>query len=129
MGAINYFITNRAPRPMPEWFQARWGQSLHIGGNLCPRIGNKYWTGLEEDIQRALRESWTQGTEPLVILIYLHECGNVTRVDITASRVRYSEPIEWKEIPHVRAHEAWDSCVGRPWPDERRILPPLSTAS
>ena len=125
MGAINYFVTNRSPHPLPEWFRDRWGQSLYLGGNLCPKFGTKYWSNLEEDIQRALRESWTNGLEPLVTLVYLHECGNVTRVDISVNSIHYSEPIEWREIPHTRAHEAWDSCAGRPWPEERRTSLPL----
>jgi hypothetical protein len=80
MGTVNYFVTDWMPHPLKD----RWDTRALFGHfTMGSRLGLKYFAELEEDIQRVLRESWTEYPNRQVTLIYLHECGNVTRADIS----------------------------------------------
>src|SRR5689334_15328263 len=120
MGATTLFVAGHTNFCAPDWLMERWKEWVSFGGAIASRHGLKYWREFEMDLQRALKESWRAGSEPYVTLIYLHECGNVTRADVGIDEIRYSEPDGWHEVPHVPPHEAWDPCVDRPWPPKER---------
>ena len=120
MSATTQFTSQTTNFLAPDWFRERWETSVSFGEAITSRFGCKSWREFESDLQRAMKESWVVGSEPRVILIYVHECGNVTRADVGIDEIRYSEPDAWQEVSQVPPHEAWDRCVDRPWPAKTR---------
>src|SRR5436190_12529819 len=109
MGFRSTFITEDYGLALPQWFIDKWGDSAHFGETkngdrlvtVLP-ISSKYeaktygiWGDLPEDIQRVMQEDKTWGSDTRdmdIVLIYLHECGGITRVEIHKDRILYSEP-------------------------------------
>jgi hypothetical protein len=120
MATTTQFTSQKINFVAPDWFRQRWEKGVSFGEAISSRYGGKSWSEFEQDLQRAMKDSWTVGSSPRVILMYLHECGNVTRADVTIEEIRYSEPDAWHEVSSVPAHEAWDRCVERPWPTKTR---------
>ena len=56
------------------------------------------------DIQKVLNQSDLDK----IILILLHECGGITRLQIEKNSIKANEPINWKEVTHVNH----DYCYG-----------------
>ena len=43
-----------------------------------------------------------------MVLVLLHECGGITRIQISATDIKASEPIGWQEVDRVEH----DYCYG-----------------
>ena len=55
---------------------------------------------LVDDMQRAIQ--WEDEHDDFSIrIVYLHECGGITRARITRDVIQYTEPIEWHETDGI----------------------------
>lgn len=64
-------------------------------------------TKVFKDLQAQLTPD-TEHYKPSIVLVLLHECGGLTRVEITNSYIKASEPTEWEEVESV----GHDYCYG-----------------
>ena len=100
----------------PEWFVSKWQDAVHFGaGNRLPlssKIGAKahgYWSMFEQDLQKAY--PWEENpSSSFITLVYLHECGGLTRVEIGAEQIRYHDPTGWRKTYQNMAHDWGDRC-------------------
>jgi hypothetical protein len=57
------------------------------------------WETLHEDIQRAI--DWGEFLGLKFILVYLHECGGITRCQIEKDSIKWTEPETWRATEGV----------------------------
>lgn len=132
MGFRSTFVTDDPHLPFPPWFVEKWAPYVHFGeGNGLPLASKceakiyQTWYDLEADIGRVLAEQNKadigQQMNPLgrVVLVWLHECGGITRAEISATGVRYSEPTGWAEEDHP-THSYCYGCSDLPAPEPPR---------
>lgn len=101
---------------LPEWFTAKWHRALNFSDSLSDRhltfpISTKYekkryMPEIEEDLQKVIKEDLDHNDLQLVI-IWLHECGGITRAEITKDSIVYSEPTKWKIVEDVTHNYCW----------------------
>ena len=104
MGFRSMFITEDCAFLWPEWFREKWGPLVHIPdrGALASRAEAKVymtWEELAPDIRRALKEN-KYGYFPLRLL-WFHECGGITKMDVGIDETRYAEPSRWGAVDGV----------------------------
>ena len=98
MGFRSMFCTEDFPYQWPDWFREKYQKTIHVPekGPLSSKRECKFysaWSELEEDIQKAV--DWGQYDH--LVMVYLHECGGITRVEITKSAIRFTEPTGWRK--------------------------------
>src|SRR5215216_4675987 len=100
MGFRSGFITEDIDKTLPQWFVDKWGAVVNFyNSNELPisskREGKTYagFADLVGDLQKAIE--WDDEQETLV-LIWLHECGGITRVELTRDGIYYAEPTGWR---------------------------------
>lgn len=83
----------------PDWFVEKYKDFIHFRednrGPLAAKFEAKVYDTFMDlctDIQKAI--DWDKFVEHF-ILVYLHECGGVTRCQISKSGVKYTEPETW----------------------------------
>lgn len=96
---------------IPDWFFEKHGRDFNFMYGfghfrvLTMPISHKWQTkrstdDLEQDIQKLL---WSEinpkdhMNNPF-IMVWLHECGGITRVEFYPDRIVYTEPTGWKEV-------------------------------
>ena len=104
MGFRSTFTIEHYAYDWPVWFKAKYQDTIHFhdSGLISARSEFKtYMTfaELERDIQKSI--DWDSMGPVNVIMVWLHECGGVTRVQITEWIIRYSEPCAWSETNHI----------------------------
>lgn len=122
MGFRSTLITQHNYLPLPEWFVEKYKDCLYFNGAnrsgenaqenlpLASKFEFKTYFPIGEqlvpDIQKVMQEYKDEdGDEPRdLVLIWLHECGGITRVQINKDKVVYSEPTEWKITEGVTHH-------------------------
>lgn len=89
----------------PDWFVEKYSNSVWFGEGNKGVIASKYeaktygmFSDLHNDIQKAI--NWDNAPESIV-LVYLHECGGVTRCQIFKDKIKWSEPESWRETDGV----------------------------
>jgi hypothetical protein len=124
MGFRSTFVTQDLGfgRKWPEWFVTRWGGLCEFGknGQLSSVREEKTYGRLDEldtDIQKAIREMEVDE----IVLVYLHECGGITRVQIDHDKILYSEPQTWKVVDGV-THDYCYGCSDVVAPKEKTVL-------
>ena len=112
MGFRSTFTTQDYPIHWPQWFRDKYAGYIwfteHGIGPLHPiREAKEYmrWSDLPSDIQRAI--DWGIVVDSFV-LVYLHECGGITRCQIEKDAIKWSEPEEWRATEGVEH----DYCYG-----------------
>lgn len=100
MGFRSVFVTDYYPRHWPKWFIEKYKDHINVpeDGPLTPKHECKQystWENLPEDIQKAI--VWDPNHGPFV-LVYLHECGGITRVEIHQNKILYTEPDGWSRV-------------------------------
>ena len=107
----------------PTWFREKYVDSVNIGACLSSKMECKTyytWKDLDADICRVLAEAPDdEYARPLrnVVLVYLHECGGITRVELSPAGPRYSEPESWREefgVTHLSCYGCSDVDRARP---------------
>lgn len=118
MGFRSNFITESyIGIEIPQWFLDKYpnySYSKNSEGKETFSIAqlweSKYYQVLEEDerildIQKILKEVDFHA----IVLILLHECGGITRVEIEQDKITSSEPTEWKQVTSVE-HDYCYNC-------------------
>lgn len=110
MGFRSTFVTETYQGEWPGWFTEKYKDTINFDECLSSKIeATTYWTweDLPADIQKAINwehcESWT--------LVWLHECGGVSRVHVYKDQISIDEP-EGNYV-EVDAPTHGDQC-GRP---------------
>ena len=110
MGFRSTFVSEHRGFEWPQSFRDKWEPMVFFAGDgslIASRSeGKTYerWQALPEDIQRVIRETDRLNEIPHFRLIYFHECGGVTRVEITKDAITYSEPDSWSKTDGVTHH-------------------------
>jgi hypothetical protein len=101
MGFRSTFTTLDFPIEWPDWFREKYASNIHFpvdgtGTLSSKREAKTYWTlsELHTDIQRAI--VWDEFMPKNFVLVYLHECGGITRCQIGRDRIVWSEPSGWR---------------------------------
>lgn len=112
MGFRSTFTTLDYRIDWPQWFRDKYAGLIWFAedgvGPLHPvREKKTYmaWKTLPEDIQRAI--DWSDFGQRFV-LVFLHECGGITRCQIERDSIRWTEPLTWHTTPGV----THDHCYG-----------------
>lgn len=106
---------------MPEWFVEKYKDYLNFNGEAgkeCLPLSSKFefkeysekGTQLPHDLQRVMQEC-TKSISDKLVFVWLHECGGITRVQITKDSIGFSEPSEWERtygVTHDYCYECSD---------------------
>ena len=108
MGFRSTFTTEDYAIQWPQWFREKYAGAIWftedgIGPLHSVREAKTYmrWETLHEDIQRAI--DWSKLSQNFV-LVYLHECGGITRCQIAKDAIKWSEPETWRTTEGVEHH-------------------------
>lgn len=124
MGFRSTITTEHFGHTVPDWFVEKWpwlqfGTS-HDGNNTTPKLlitsrrEAKFYSEfrneeLLKDVQKVLKEVDVKK----LVAVLLHECGGVTRIEITQNDIRGSEPTGWREVEGV-THDYCYDCSDLP---------------
>lgn len=99
MGFRSTFTTQDYGIQWPQWFREKYAGVIWFTGEgkgplHSVREAKTYllWGDLPTDIQRAI--DWSNPLKNFV-LVYLHECGGITRCQIEKDAIKWSEPEGW----------------------------------
>ena len=113
MGFRSTFTTQDYAIDWPQWFRdkyagAIWFTEEGTGPLHSVREAKTYmrWAELHTDIQRAI--DWSEWFDSFV-LVYLHECGCITRCEIEKDAIKWSEPVGWRATEGVE-HSEYYGC-------------------
>lgn len=113
MGFRSTFTTEDYTIKWPAWFIEKYGKHIWFAREDCGALHSKgeaktygLWEPLPEDIQRAV--NWESFGLEWFVLVYLHECGGITRCQIGKDSIVWSEPQEWQVTEGV----THDYCYG-----------------
>ena len=113
MGFRSTFTTQDYNIEWPQWFREKYADTIWFTedgfGPLHSIRESKIsmqWEELSIDIQRAI--DWSNAPDNFV-LVYLHECGGVTRCQIEKHAIKWSEPKGWRATEGVE-HEYCYGC-------------------
>lgn len=118
MGFRSTFTTECYSIEWPDWFVEKYKEWVHFPGDRKGSIsssteGKTYgiFEDLHSDIQKVIDWEWLS---PLnFVLVYLHECGGITRCQIERDRIVWSEPDGWRETDGV-CHDYCYGCSDAP---------------
>jgi hypothetical protein len=113
MGFRSTFTTEQWGFDWPEWFREKYNDTICFReagyGTIHASTEAKLyggWLNLAEDIQKAI--AWPEESKPSFVVLFLHECGGITRCQIQQDSIRWSEPASWKEVEE----STHDYCYG-----------------
>lgn len=94
---------------LPKWFKDKWESSFNFGqGNnykntmlITSKYEMKYYNAPDEDIFLDMQKIVKDKDISSFVVVMLHECGGITRVQIEKDKIRMSEPTKWKEVDQV----------------------------
>lgn len=118
MGFRSTFTISDCGIDWPQWFVDKyeryvWFSDDHTGTIAANREVKTYYgfETLAEDIQRSAIESchWIGEREWPIMLVYLHECGGITRCRITRDAIQWTQPDAWLEVDEVE-HRRCSGC-------------------
>ena len=97
----------------PEWFVKKYGDyvAFNKGNRGCisakqeVKLYSTMFLHFAEDVQRSIE--WSKCPSKFII-VFLHECGGITRCQIEKDIIRWSEPSSWTLSDGV----GHDSCYG-----------------
>jgi len=104
---------------LPKWFRDKWQDQFNFGeGNYSRKYNGamlitskherKFYNGKDEEILLDIQKVVKLKDISSFIVVMLHECGGITRVQIEKDSIRFSEPTGWKEVEQVEH----DYCYG-----------------
>jgi len=105
MGFSSTFVTDMgSTSPLPEWFVEKWQDWVYFrNDNHFPLSSKTFatvhrnWFFIEEDLQKAV--AWDENPHlASILLVYMHECGGVTRVEIHKDHIEYHDPLSWRKV-------------------------------
>ncbi len=105
MGFRSTFVTEDYSIAWPQWFRDKYGASIHFPASGSGAISSAHEEkcygllgDLPEDIQKAI--DWKDFSLSFVV-VFLHECGGVTRCQIERDSIKWSEPEGWTQTSGV----------------------------
>lgn len=108
MGFRSTFTTEDFDIKWPQWFRDKYAGSIWFTEDgagalhsICEAKTYMRWETLQKDIQNAI--DWTDFNQSFVF-VYLHECGGITRCQISKDSIQWSEPTEWRITDGVTHH-------------------------
>jgi len=113
MGHRSTFTTTDSRIEWPAWFIDKYKRTIgfpHNKGPIHPLLENKVydaWDTLEIDIRSAI--DWSRHPRPF-ILVYLHECGGISRCEISKDNILWTEPETWR-LESGPTHPFYN-CIG-----------------
>lgn len=116
MGFRSTFTTEDYGLKWPQWFRDKYAGAIWFtkdGSGPLHSVrekGHMMWGALHEDIQRAI--DWSEFSLTFV-LVYLHECGGITRCQIEKDSIKWSEPEAWRNTEGVE-HNYCYGCSDAP---------------
>ena len=106
MGFRSTFTTEDYPIKWPEWLREKYANAIWFNADGVGPLHSIHeaktyglWAGLEKDIQTAI--DWNELRKARFVLVYLHECGGITRCQIEKDAIKYSEPETWRTAEEV----------------------------
>lgn len=126
MGFRSTFITEDYHGQWPDWFRDKYAELAHFPDADHGPIASKgegkthdRWAELPSDIQRAI--DWSTRNGAPFVLVYLHECGGISRVHIEKDGIFVSEPLVWSrsssgnlDLTHYYCGDCTDSTEPKP---------------
>ncbi len=101
MGFRSTFVTDSYDIKWPRWFINKWKDVIWFNKNCKGVLASKKeakvydrWEKLPSDIQKAI--NWDEFRVGRFILVFLHECGGITRCQIERDVIKWSEPETWR---------------------------------
>lgn len=96
----------------PDWFVEKYKHCIYFGENNKGSLHTKFecktyesFVDLPNDIQKSI--DWDYFLNNFV-MVYLHECGGITRCQIERDSIKWSEPETWNITDGVSHHY----CIG-----------------
>lgn len=100
---------------IPKWFVNKWGNDFNFGEHknsyilyhrkntllISSKREKKMYYGKDEEIFLDIQKICIKKGLDKFIVIMLHECGGITRVQIERDKIRLSEPSAWNEVEEV----------------------------
>lgn len=124
MSFLSTFTTDPVRLNIPDWFRDKYQGRVHYGptGNMpISAIGmfKSHYSDIVEDLHRVVREDEDLPNPEFFqfSLVWLHECGGITLVEISREAIELYEPVQWKAVDEVSHHEG-DSCYFGPSKDK-----------
>lgn len=113
MGVRSTFVLQESCIKWPDWFVKKYNAYVHFpelkdGGVIASKLSYKTYgvfSCLHEDIQKSV--NWDE-SEEYIVLIWLHKCGGITRVEISKNKINMSVPTSWDAYPYI----GHDYCYG-----------------
>ena len=103
---------------LPKWFIKKWRKDYFFGVGSSWSLSNhllisskqekKMYMGKEEEILIDIQKVCKENDIDKFIVVMLHECGGITRVQIEKDKIRFSEPTGWNEVDEI----THDYCYG-----------------
>jgi hypothetical protein len=104
MGFRSTFVTsefNYSPSFLPDWFTEKYAAWISFGKCLSStQEGKTYgvFQDLDADLQKAIKDA---GQNDKIDLVFLHECGGITKFAISAEKIVVTEPAGWNKVDSV----------------------------
>ena len=102
---------------LPKWFIKKWKRLYYFGETyngvkdvllVSSKREVKMYNGSQEEILIDLQKIVKKENMNNLIIVMLHECGGITRVQIEKDKIRLSEPTGWYEVENI----THDYCYG-----------------
>jgi hypothetical protein len=118
MGHRGMFITESVGAiAWPEWFVTKWEGELNLNeSSLSSKFEMKYYGYLFESILEDIQTVIKSTADDLLCrygmeMVYLHECGGVTKFVIFPEEIKIYEPeLEWRQVKepsHMYCYGCW----------------------
>ena len=110
MGFRSVLISGQDSRNWPEWLVAKYSAAIDFDNGLIrSRSEMKLYDGLLLDLFTDLQSAIGEACPMPLVVVCLHECGGVSRVEISPQRIQWTEPAIWRVVDEGGEH--WH-CYG-----------------
>lgn len=113
MGFRSTFVTQDLSVTWPDWFRAKYEGVVHFPQDRGPisSIFEAKTYSLLSELPEDIRKCLSFSGRKKFVLIYLHECGGITRVEIREDDIVYTEPTGYCVTDGVE-HDYCYGCSG-----------------
>lgn len=104
MGFRSTFTTQDYPVTWPDWFCEKYNSLIWISPDkkgAIHSVGEAKVYGAWKDLHLDIKNSIDWSYIDSFVLIYLHECGGITRCKIDKDSIKWSEPSGWVKTEGV----------------------------
>jgi len=106
MGFRSTFITVDSCTIWPGWFKEKYKEYVNFPVSRCGCISSeiecKMYYGIFKDLPKDIQKAINWGERDLnFVIVFLHECGGITRCQIDKNNIYYSEPNSWVQTEGI----------------------------